>query len=64
MQDKTALAVRPSGEGTDKVLGASKQMEVKAHLFQPFGPSVHYTLLRNLHGDSHCHFLDKLLVIS
>lgn len=57
----TALAVRPSGESTDKVLGAWKQMEVKAHLFQPSGPFVHGTLLRNLHGDLHGHFLDEFI---
>jgi hypothetical protein len=43
------------------VLGAWKQMEVKAHLFQPSGSSVHCTLLRNLHDDLHCHFYDEFL---
>lgn len=36
--DMTALADRLSGEGTDKVLGAWKQMEVVVRLFSP---SVH-----------------------
>lgn len=40
VSNMTALAVGPSDEGTDKVLGACKQMKVKAHLFKPSGPSV------------------------
>jgi hypothetical protein len=59
--DITSSAVRPASFGTDKVLGACKQMEVKAHLFQPSGSSVHCTLLRNLHGDLQCDFHDTFL---